>query len=436
MFGRIPTRLAKLAAAVLLVVGAMAIMAGTASALTKRWVSPTPSAAGTSNGTSCSSPGYNHIQEAIDAGVVGRIMVCSGTYEEQLTITKATSLQAEGTPNIKLPADVANSATSCDAAINAATKGRDEDLVSICTEGREEEVTIKGITFEAEFGSCDDNIYGILVAGKAKLSATSTTVDGAGGVIGCQGGVGIEVGASGGGQVGHAVLSKDTVAKYNKNGITVDGVESTLTVKSTVVTGDGVVGTAQNGIQVSRGAEGTIEKATVSANECSQILISNCGPEDEQATGVLFYSAAAGSSISTSTINGNDLGIYYGSGSATQPATPEVEINGNKLNANRYEGVYLEQGSATVNADKIAGPGLDGIYLNQGGWQSPLAVEATATKDKITGMTEAAVYVWGSPLETDIPGHFTIENSKISPNKNEIINLNPGKFTVTSKNNT
>ncbi len=428
MFGRIPTRLAKLAMAALLGVGVMATMAGTASAMTKRWVAPGGPFIGTANGTSCEHPGYSHVQEAINAGVVGRIMVCAGEYKEQLTITKATSIVGEGAPKITLPAVVANSTTSCDAAINAVTKGSDRNLVSICTEGRPEEVVIKGIIFEAEFGTCEDNIYGILVAGNAKLAATSTTVDGAGGTIGCQGGVGIEVGASGGGQVGHAVLTRDTVAKYNKNGITADGPKSTLTVKGAVVTGDGPVGTAQNGIQVSRGAEGTIEKATVSANECE--LAKVCGAEETQATGVMFYSAAAGSSISKSTINGNDLGIYYESGSGTP-----IQINGNKLTANRYEGIYLEQGNATVNADKITGPGLDGIYLNQGDWETQ-AVEGTGTEDKIKEMTEAAVYVWSDLAPGDIQGSFTIENSKISANKHEIVNLNPGKFTVTSTNNT
>lgn len=430
-----PTRYAVISA-----VAALSVLVGmpaTASAMTTTlWVGPSASG----NGKSCTHPGYGSIQTAITAAATGgTVKVCPGTYREQLSIDKAVTLTTSGTPaaTVQLPKPATSSTTACDLARNAVAGGEDQDLVSICTA---ESVTIKGLAFEAKWpeGTCNDHLYGILVAGGATLNATKVTVNGAGAfpINGCQGGIGIQVGFEHGGQVGHAILSHDTVTNYQKNGMTIDGTGSTATITGTTVTGAGPADQGQNGIQVSRGAQATISKATISDNECDHSLIPRCGPEGEQATGVMFYGAAAGSSVSKSKVSKNDMGVYYVSEGGTEPASPEVAITEDKLIENRYESVQLEQGKATVNNDKITGPGLDGIYLNQYEGQ-PYAVDASAKEDTIKGMTQAAVYVWSSDLETDIPGTFLIEKSAISKkNEAEVINLNPGKFTVTSKENT
>lgn len=437
-----PTRNAVIGAVAALSI--LAAVPAAASAITTRWVSPTGNIIPNSLGTSCSSPGYHTIQSAINAAYPDTaVKICAGTYEEQLTITKAIVLKGEGGPTVKLPTPAENSLTACDEARNNAVNDKDQDLVSICTPGT---VSIKGMTFEAKWpeGTCKDNLYGILVGGGADLLATKVTVDGAGAfpINGCQGGVGIQVGflAGYGNQAGKATLTNDTVENYQKNGITLEGADAEATIKGTRVKTEPTKETANNGIQVSYGAKGTIENSTVSGNECNDETLTGSPPHPEcelnyyQSAGILFYGAKAGSSVSKSKIENNDLGIYYASESATEPASPEVSITEDKLVENRYEGVYLEQGKATVNNDKIYGPALDGIYLNQYEGQ-PYAVEATAKEDKIKGMTEAAVYVWSDKAGGDIAGSFLLEKSSISKNKEELKNLS-NNFTVTFTENT
>ncbi len=393
------------------------------------YVGPVASGAG----TSCSGPGYSSVQTAINAASAGStINVCSGAYEEQLTIEKGITIEGSGgVPTVKLPDPAADTTTACDAARNAITGGKDQDLVSICTS---ETVSLEKLTLEGKWpsGTCADDLYGVFVGGGGTLDATKVTVNGAGAfpVNGCQGGVGIQVGTNAGGQVGHATLTKDTVVNYQKNGITVDGPGSSATIMRTTVTGAGLVGTAQNGMQISRGATATINRAKISGNECDESIVPSCGPDGEQAAGVLFYDAAAGSSITGSRVSGNDLGVYYVSGSPTEPASPEVAINQDKLEANRYEAVDLEQGSATVNSDKIKGPGLVGIALSQYEGE-PYALTSSAEGDSIKGMTEAAVEVASDEAAGDIAGNFNITGN-IRKNAAEVLN-NSKNFTVNGK---
>lgn len=149
-----------IASTVIIMVGAVAIPSA-ASAATL-WVSnATPSAPY----NSCTNTGYTSIQAALKyATPHSTINVCGGTYEEQLEIKAPVSLIGTENPVVKLPASPAKSETACDAARNAAVGGEDQDLISICTTGS---IVVKGLTFEAKWpgNTCDDSLYGILVAG-------------------------------------------------------------------------------------------------------------------------------------------------------------------------------------------------------------------------------------------------------------------------------
>jgi hypothetical protein len=373
--------------------------------------------------TSCAHPGYSTIQSAVEAAALNAtVHVCPGTYTEQLTITqpvKLVAVDAAGSAKVVLPADPANSKTECDEAPGTEKYQPDQDGVSICTAGT---VTITGLTFEPKWAGsvCDDSLYGILVAGGATLKATNVTVDGGGAspINGCQGGISIQVGMAWTTpvEVGHATLAHDTITEYQKNGITVDGADSSATVTSTNVIGAGATTqTAQNGIQVSNGALGIVKTSTVSGNECDNAA---CGPEgfsQTQATGLLFYGAASGSLVSGSTLEGNDIGAYYVSASATLPTSPEVTFSKDVFNGNRYEGVALDQGDASLKGDTISGPGEIGIDLFQYEGQA-YAPDSSASGDNITGMSEAAVEVQTDNAPGDKSGSFTISKSSIAGN--------------------
>jgi hypothetical protein len=301
-------------------------------------------------------PAYNSVQAAIEAG--SSIDVCPGTYTEQLTITKAVKLVAvagTGTATVQLPAGAADSTSKCD---TEAPEGQ-IDEVSICKSGT---VTINDLNVEAliPLATCGKGLNGIFVGNGSTLKANNLTVNGASTTLnedkGCQHGISIAVGLKTPNEVGHAVLKKVTSIGYEKNGPTVRGVGSTLSMSSSTVTGEGASPyTAQNGVEIAYGAEGVVKSSTISGNECD--LLPACEATAEQATGVLFYKAAAGSSVSTSTITENDLGIYYASGSSSVPASPDVAMTKDVLASNRYDGVVLEEGKAALKNLTITGAG-------------------------------------------------------------------------------
>src|SRR4029077_295909 len=308
------------------------------------------------NGKSCAQPGYGTIQAALDAAATGAtIDVCPGTYAEQLTVTSPVKLHAAGTAGsakVVLPASPVDTKTACDEAPGTESFQPDQDALSICTS---ENITIAGLTFEPKWpaGTCNDSLYGILVAGGANLKASNVTINGGGAspINGCQGGVGIQIGMAWTSpvQVGHAKLTGVTVTGYQKNGITVDGAGSTAAISGATVTGAGPTPEiAQNGIQVSYGAQAKIKSSTISGNECNDAPCGAIGLLETQWTGVLFYGAAAGSNLISSKVGENDVGAYYASESPTQPTEPEVTISKDVFTGNRYEGIVLDQGNASI----------------------------------------------------------------------------------------
>jgi hypothetical protein len=363
----------------------------------------------------CTHTGYTSIQTAINAATSdSTINVCGGSYTEQLEIKKQINLVGKETPIVKLPGAPEDSKTACDEAINTATGGEDQDLVSICTS---KTVTITGMTFEAKWpaGTCDGSLYGIMVAGGATFNATNVKINGAGAypINGCQGGVGIEVGFGYNlDEEGYASLNKVTVENYQKNGITVDGAGSEATITGTTATGAGPAHQGQNGIQVSRGAVASISNVTISNNECN--IEVTCGHEsasqwEEDAAGVLFYAPGASSTVSNSKLNNNNIGVEYVSGSAARPETPQVALTGDTVTGG-YASVQLNQGRATLENDKLTG-GIFGIDVNSYlGEDNSYAPEIAAIKDKVEG-EEAAVQVESSLAE--LPGRLTFKKGEI-----------------------
>jgi hypothetical protein len=377
-------------------------------------------------GKSCAQPTYASIQEAI-ASPASTIDVCPGTYTEQLKIERALKLQAVsgvGTATVAMPAAPAPSATTCD-------QSGQMDEIAICTSAT---VTITGLDVEAivPLETCAGELDGIFVGGGGTLKATSLAINGASTSLnaykGCQHGLALIVGsAEPPVQVGHAVLKKVVVTGYEKNGPTAEEAGSTLTMTGSTVTGEGPSPyIAQNGVEVAYGAQGKVKSSTVSANECN---VGSCSATGEQASGVLFYAAASGSSLSKSTIKENDLGAYYSSGSATVPMTPDVTFTKDVLTGNRYEGVLLEEGKAALKHDTINGSGRVGIDLYQASYQQS-ASESSSTGTSITGQSEAAIKVESDKSPADTDGKFVFDSGTATGNATVLINENPAHFEV------
>jgi Right handed beta helix region len=375
-----------------------------------------------SGGKSCTQPAYKSIQTALGAPGAATIDVCPGTYAEQLTITKAVKLNVVGTSGsakVVLPASPADTKTECDQANGTEAFQPDQDGISICTSGA---VSITGLAFEPKWaeGVCDESLYGILVAGGATLKAKDVTIDGGGAfpLNGCQGGIGIQVGMAWTTpvEVGHATLSGVTIADYQKNGITVDGAGSSASISATTVTGAGTTPViAQNGIQVSNGAQAKIKSSKVAANECDAPSCGPVGLTQTQSTGLLFYGAAPGTSVTSTELAGDDVGAYYDSTAAKPPSSPELTLSKDVFAGNRYEGVVLEQGDALIKGGSIVGPGDIGVDLLQYESQT-LPSSSSASGLKIEGQSDAGVKVESDHGAKDTPGRFVLSKSTLSGN--------------------
>jgi hypothetical protein len=409
----------KLALSAIVVLAALAAPA--AASATTVWIAPGPTVLG--NGSSCTKPGFNGIQAAITGAPAAETFnVCTGTYVEQIQITRGLTLKAVGTPDVKLPASPQNSTTTCDTEIPNSFQAN-QDLVSICTN---KTVNVSGIRFEALWpaGTCYDSEYGLFVGGGATLKMTSSTVAGAGNPppdpnSGCQGGVAIQLGSARvePNEVAHGLLTNVNVSNYQKNGIDVTGVGSTGTISTSTVTGSGETPfIAQNGIEVAFGGTAKIKGVSVSGNECNAGVCGSNPMKQTQSTGILIFTPASGVSVTGSTINNNDIGVYYEDESATQPSAPTATITTSHLNNDRYESVALGRGSATVSHNFISG-GTVGIALLQfGEVTEPYGPHGTGTFDEMSGLSSYAVNGFSDKEPGDKPGSFSIKNSKISGN--------------------
>jgi Right handed beta helix region len=172
------------------------------------------------------------------------------------------------------------------------------------------------------------NYYGVVV-NAAAVNVTSSSIHdiGESPLDGTQHGVGVfyttlnQDGTSTG-TAATGTISGNTIARYQKGGIVVNGPGSSVTVSGNNVTGEGAVTyTAQNGIQMGRGAIGTIKGNTVSGNAYS-------GTNSASSCGILVFGGApypytTGVSITANTLTNNDIGVYVANADASgnAPAT-------------------------------------------------------------------------------------------------------------------
>jgi hypothetical protein len=127
------------------------------------------------------------------------------------------------------------------------------------------------------------NYYGILVLG-ASVNVSGATVNGIGEAPhnGAQHGVGIAYreGATG-------TISGSSVSDYQKNGIVARDAGTSVSVSGNTVSGAGPVGyIAQNGIQISYGATGSVTGNSISDNAYTGTSVTACGLLMFQADGV------------------------------------------------------------------------------------------------------------------------------------------------------
>ncbi|MFI5394004.1 MAG: right-handed parallel beta-helix repeat-containing protein [Candidatus Binatia bacterium] len=280
------------------------------------------------------------IQGEIDHAQAGdTIDVGAGTYPEQVVVNKSLTLQGAGAGAsiIQAPAVLAGDASGF---MNIAT---------ITGGGVSAEISGFTVTGPGP-GACGSINTGIFVRDGAIANIHDNTIANISDnpLSGCQNGQGIFVGRAAFSTTGTATITNNLITGYQKGGIVVDNTGSTATITGNTVTGVGATTQiAQNGIQVSRGAVATVSGNTVSGNLCNNSL---CGPDllnNDQSGGILLYQAGPATQVSSNTVSNNDVGIYNLADNST--------ISGNTLTSNRWEGIILDEGNATVTLNTIDG---------------------------------------------------------------------------------
>jgi parallel beta-helix repeat protein len=285
------------------------------------------------------------IQGGVNAAAAGdTVMVDPSTYTEQVTIGKSVTVQGVGAGVIiQAPTTLMPDTFGQNVLVevnNAAT------------------VNITNLTIQGPNPKINS---GILVVGGATANVTGTMIlhiNQGTNNFGNQTGRGIQVGSTSftPPQVGHATITNCTIADYQKTGIVTGGAGTSITITGTTVTGVGPNSLiAQNGIQISAGTAAQLSNNTVSGNEFTG---SNSGPDptmNTQSVGIFNFSD--GSSFTGNTDFGNDEGIFN-----ANSGTVATTISGNTVQNNRFQGIILTGGTATVSNNTITGNNI-GVAL-------------------------------------------------------------------------
>ena len=181
------------------------------------------------------------------------------------------------------------------------------------------------------------NYFGVLVngdVGTVSVNVTDSSVHNIGEtpLNGSQHGTAVYYRAFGGSASG--TISGNSVAHYQKNGITINGNVSAMIADNTV-TGEGAVDyIAQNGIQVGYGAQATVTENTVTGNAYT-------GANGASSGGILVVGGAAfgaglpytvGLKITKNTLTNNDVGVFIFNADGSGVAPADRTNNSVKLN--------------------------------------------------------------------------------------------------------
>lgn len=282
---------------------------------------------------------FNSIQAAVDAASDGfRIEIGDGTFREQVTIDGFTDLTIIGNGDTTIiemvDSPIFNDGglgTRDRAAVISVVNSSNVVVQNVKVDGR-------GRANQLPSGTQPDLIGVLFLDSSGSLDGST--------VVGVRDPLNPD-GSVSGNQRGNAVLAGNTdgsdrtvsitnneIFDYQKNGITATGVGLTAIIDSNVVTGNGFINRsnaqAQNGIQVSSGAGGSI----------SDNIISEIGhPRDDFSSSyILVFGAEAGLQVTGNIINGTaDPSTTFGIAAV---ATDDLSILNNTVNNVLY-GLYL-----------------------------------------------------------------------------------------------
>ncbi len=295
--------------------------------------------------------GNNAIQTAIKSASSGAVIcVSSGTYPEQLSITKDLVLRGLGTslhPTLIQPTSLIPNTIDPDTSAPTA----DIILAGLALVGLTgvviQNLVVDGSKAESSFTGCgvDYNGIGFLNAGGSILSNTVENILLPVSLAGCQPGDAITVQT----QIGSygVVIENNHAINYNKNGITCNDPDTSCWVSWNTVYpyAPYTALIAPNGIQIGFGAKGWVTDNTVTGNVCT--LISVCGSNpftQTESCGILTYESATGTTVNDNKLQANQLGACLVNDQAT--------ANSNNFHGNTVAGLYVYDSPNTYSASK------------------------------------------------------------------------------------
>ncbi len=279
------------------------------------------------------------------------VQVLPGTYNEQVVINQPLVLEGAGEGvTVIAPSPIAANTTRIDGGSpGSAVAGV---LVVDSTTG----VTISDLTVDGAgnaLTACDPpalmGVYWRNASGTIENSEVRNIEWGTG-HEGCQGAIGIF--AEGGGGGASVTINDNDVHDVQKNGITALGSGMTTTISGNTVVGWGPTDKiAQNGIQLSNGAGGSITDNDVSLYDYT--------PSTAAAAGILVTQAADGVVVTGNNVHDSMEGLFIVNYST--PTMKNLAISGNTVTAERDVSAYLllvDNSQVSNNTFSTSGVGL------------------------------------------------------------------------------
>jgi hypothetical protein len=299
--------------------------------------------------TSCATAAYSSVQTALGAaGNGGDVYLCGTAPFIESVVVQNNGVLLTGDPGAAIQAPL--NAAAPTTFFSSQGLQTPQAVVTVLSSAA---VQVNGLIIEGPFvnAGCGGDDFGVLQVGTGLLQLNNDQVLNVQAtdqinLAGCQYGVGIQIGRrywpnSTGSAfnivnfTGHAQLNGVGVSGYQKNGITADGPGTRIQVSNTTVDGGGQTAQiARNGIQIGRGATGSVDTSSINNNEYT-------GPGTfASATAILIF-GGCGDPLSTNiqvranTMQNNDTGVSAGNfnpactSTATSPTN--IEINNNTI---------------------------------------------------------------------------------------------------------